>query len=65
MEKTNEKEEFLTTKELAKALKIHPQSVERLLKEGLPVLYVRGTRRFLLSEVIIYLGEKYGRKPVE
>ena len=50
------KEEFLTTEELMRLLRIgHKQTIYKLIKEGLPALRVARNYRFIKHEVIDYL----------
>ena len=49
-------DEFLTTKELMRLLKIkHKQTVYRLIDEGLPAVIVGKNFRFIRNEVIGFL----------
>lgn len=52
-------EEFLTTKELMRLLRIkHKQTVYALIEEGLPMILVGRSYRFLKSEVMALLENK-------
>ena len=55
-------EEFLTTRELMRFLKIkHKQTIYTLIEEGFPVILVGRNYRFLKSEVIKFLKRQASR----
>lgn len=52
-------EEFLTTGELMRLLKVkHKQTIYSLIQEGLPGIRIGATYRYLKSEVIAFLMER-------
>ena len=52
---------MLTKKELAEKLNVSIPTIDRLLKDGIPRIYIRGAVRFDYEEVICWLKEK-GKK---
>ena len=54
-------DEFLTTKELMRLLKIkHRKTIYRLIDEGMPHIMVGRHYRFIKQEVVSYLKESSG-----
>lgn len=51
--------EYLTSDEVAARLRIHPQSVDRLVRQGLPCYRIGKGPKFLWSEVQTYLKKNY------
>lgn len=49
------RDEYVNTAELMDALSISRSTVNRLVKRGLPHIWVGATRRFLVAEVIEWL----------
>ena len=57
------KEEFLTTEELMRLLRIgHKQTIYKLIKEGLPALFVGRNYRFIKNDVLTFLKELSHKK---
>ena len=48
---------MLTKKELAEKLNVSIPTVDRLLKDGIPRIYIRGAVRFDFEEVVAWLKE--------
>ena len=52
-------EEFLTTHELMKLLKIkHKQTIYKLIQQGMPAIIVGKNYRFIKEEVVTFLKEE-------
>ena len=49
---------MLTKKELAEKLNVRGPTVDRLLKDGIPRIYIRGAVRFDFEDVGAWLKEK-------
>jgi len=54
-DKDRDIEQYLNTGELMDTLYISRSTVNRLVKRGLPHIWVGSTRRFLLAEIIKWL----------
>lgn len=48
---------MLTKKELAEKLNVSVPTVDRLLKDGIPRIYIRGAVRFDFEEAVAWLKE--------
>lgn len=48
---------MLTKKELAEKLNVSVPTVDRLLRDGVPRIYIRGSVRFEYEEVVKWLKE--------
>lgn len=58
----NDNDEFLTTKELMRLLKIgHRQTVYKLIEQGMPAILVGKNYRFCKDEVIAYFKTQWER----
>lgn len=51
-------ERYLTKKELSEKLKVSEMTIYRLMKNGMPVIYVGGQPRFNFEEVDKWLRER-------
>ena len=61
--RTIPQDEFLTTSELMKLLKVkHPITIYRLISKGMPVIHVGRHYRFIKHEVIEFLKENSRKK---
>lgn len=59
-------EEFLTTRELMRLLKIkHRQTIYELISSGLPAILVGRSYRFIKTEVIDYLKQSRNHKRIK
>lgn len=51
---------MLTVKEVSELLKMHPNTISKLVKEGMPSYKIGKNRRFDADEVIKWIKEKKG-----
>ena len=49
---------MLTKKELAEKLNVSIPTIDRLLKDGIPRIYIRGAVRLDYEEVVCWLKER-------